>query len=143
MKSFKPVVVLSFALVLAVALPSPAALPQSQPRYGGTLIAALADDPPDLDPHFTAANASHTVLHNIFATLVDVDENLNIVPELAHSWEVSEDGMTYIFYLRDDVTFHDGTPFNAGRLNATLTACSIPSSVRLGPTSCRSSKACT
>lgn len=85
----------------------------AEPRYGGTLIAALADDPPELDPHFTAANASRTVLHSIFATIVDVDEDLNIIPELARSWEISEDGLTYIFHLRDDVVFHDGTPFNA------------------------------
>src|SRR5690606_25537011 len=104
---------LFLAGMLAAGLVVPVAAQTGQPRYGGTLVAALADDPPDLDPHFTAANASRTVLHNVFATLVDVDENLNIVPELAHSWEVSEDGMTYIFYLRDDVTFHDGTPFNA------------------------------
>jgi len=104
---------LFLAAMLAAGLVVPVAAQTGQPRYGGTLVAALADDPPDLDPHFTAANASRTVLHNVFATLVDVDENLNIVPELAHSWEVSEDGMTYIFYLRDDVTFHDGTPFNA------------------------------
>src|SRR5690625_110483 len=108
-------VALALALVLTIVgfFAPTAAIEAAEPRYGGTLIAALADDPPDMDPHFTAANASRTVLHNIFATLVDVDENLNIVPELAHSWEVSEDGMTYIFYLRDGVTFHDGTPFNA------------------------------
>lgn len=116
MRSFHSgVAALALALMLATStFLTPAAVVQAaEPQYGGTLVAALADDPPDLDPHFTAANASRTVLHNIFATLLDVDENLNLVPELAHSWEVSDDGMTYIFYLRDDVTFHDGTPFNA------------------------------
>lgn len=83
------------------------------PVRGGILQVGLADDPPELDPHLTSSNASRTVLHNIFATLVEVDADLQIQPELAERWEVSEDGRTYTFYLRDGVTFHDGTPFNA------------------------------
>jgi peptide/nickel transport system substrate-binding protein len=84
-----------------------------EPVRGGVLQVGLADDPPELDPHLTSSNASRTVLHNIFATLVEVDEELQIQPELAESWEVSEDGTTYTFKLREGVTFHDGTPFNA------------------------------
>lgn len=83
------------------------------PVHGGTLQVGLADDPPELDPHLTSSNASRTVLHNIFATLLEVDENLQIQPELAERWEVSEDGKNYTFFLREGVTFHDGTPFDA------------------------------
>lgn len=85
----------------------------SGPRYGGTVIVGLADDPPEMDPHFASANASRTILHNIFSTLVEVDDRLQIVPGLAHKWDVSEDGMVYTFYLEENVVFHDGTPFNA------------------------------
>jgi len=85
----------------------------AQPVTGGTLTVGLADDPPELDPHRTSSNASRTVLHNIFATLLEVDANLGLQPELARAWEVSEDGLIYTFHLRDDVLFHDGTPFNA------------------------------
>ncbi len=85
----------------------------AQPSYGGTLRVGLADDPPQLDPHLTASNASRTVLHNIFATLVEIDENLVIVPGLAEAWSVSDDGLTYTFELRPDVRFHDGTPVDA------------------------------
>jgi peptide/nickel transport system substrate-binding protein len=87
-----------------------------EPVRGGVLQVGLADDPPELDPHLTSSNASRTVLHNIFATLVEVDEELQIQPELAESWEVSEDGTTYTFKLREGVTFHDGTPFKGRRL---------------------------
>src|SRR5690606_6367041 len=66
------------ALLLAVGLPLSTAF--APPVYGGTLIVGLADDPPQLDPHLTTANASRTVLHNIFATLVEIDAQMQIVP---------------------------------------------------------------
>jgi peptide/nickel transport system substrate-binding protein len=101
------------AAAFASALAAAPVLAEEEPRRGGTLQVGLADDPPELDPHLTSSNAARTVLHNIFATLVDVDEELQLVPELAKSWDISDDGKTYTFHLRDDVTFHDGTPFNA------------------------------
>ncbi|MFA5552027.1 MAG: ABC transporter substrate-binding protein [Trueperaceae bacterium] len=84
-----------------------------EPVYGGTLIVGLADDPPQLDPHLTAANASRTVLHNIFATLVEIDENLSIIPGLAQEWTVSPDGLLYTFTLAEGIQFHDGTAMDA------------------------------
>jgi peptide/nickel transport system substrate-binding protein len=56
---------------------------EAEPQRGGTLQVGLADDPPELDPHLTSSNASRTVLHNIFATLVEVDAALQVVPGLA------------------------------------------------------------
>jgi peptide/nickel transport system substrate-binding protein len=99
----------ALATGLAVGLPGWA----DTPVRGGVLQVGLADDPPELDPHLTSSNASRTVLHNIFATLVEVDENLQIQPELAERWDVSEDGRIYTFQLRAGVTFHDGSPFDA------------------------------
>jgi peptide/nickel transport system substrate-binding protein len=99
----------ALAAGLAIGLPGWA----DTPVRGGVLQVGLADDPPEMDPHLTSSNASRTVLHNIFATLVEVDENLQIQPELAERWDVSEDGRTYTFHLRAGVTFHDGTPFDA------------------------------
>lgn len=49
----------------------------------------------------------------IFDSLVKMDSTGNIQPSLAESWDISDDGTTYTFNLRKDVTFHDGTPFNA------------------------------
>jgi len=104
---------LSSAAVLAAGLMLAGPVWSDTPVRGGVLQVGLADDPPELDPHLTSSNASRTVLHNLFATLVEVDENLQIQPELAERWEVSEDGRTYTFFLRDGVTFHDGTVFDA------------------------------
>src|SRR5699024_10091438 len=51
---------------------------------------------------------------NIFETIVDFeDEGTEIVEGLAHDWDVSDDGLEYTFELEEDVTFHDGTDFNA------------------------------
>jgi len=104
---FAPWIIIS---VLILGLASQAA---AQPVYGGTLMVGLADDPPQLDPHLTTSNASRTILHNIFATLVEINESLQIVPGLAESWTISPDGLTYTFQLRPGVRFHDGTPVDA------------------------------
>lgn len=80
---------------------------------GATLIAAIAGEPDQLDPHSTTAYFSFQVLENIFDTLVEPDENLEMVGALAEDWEVSDDQLTYTFTLRDGVTWHDGSEFTA------------------------------
>ncbi|WP_231750755.1 ABC transporter substrate-binding protein, partial [Mycobacterium sp. NAZ190054] len=78
------------------------------------LVAAIAGEPDQLDPHKTTAYFSFEVLENVFDTLVEPDENLQMQPALAESWEVSPDQLTWTFRLRPGVTFHDGTPLTAG-----------------------------
>ena len=53
------------------------------------------------------------VWSQIYETLVRLDPDLNIIPGLAESWETPDDGKTWIFHLREGVSFHDGTPFDA------------------------------
>lgn len=53
------------------------------------------------------------VWSQVYETLVRLDSDLNIIPGLAESWETPDNGTTWIFHLRKDVTFHDGTQFNA------------------------------
>ncbi|MEZ0338581.1 ABC transporter substrate-binding protein [Mycobacterium sp. pV006] len=79
----------------------------------GSLVAAIAGEPDQLDPHKTTAYFSFEVLENVFDTLVEPDENLQMRPALAKSWEVSPDELTWTFRLRENVTFHDGSPFTA------------------------------
>lgn len=80
---------------------------------GAVLRAAIGGEPDQLDPHRTSAYFSFQVLENVFDTLVEPDENLEMQPALAESWEVSDDQLTWTFTLRDDVTFHDGSPFTS------------------------------
>lgn len=70
---------------------------------------------PTLDPAFAKNQATMWVAHQLYNTLVEVDSNLNIVPSLAKSWDVSPDRLTYTFHLRNNVTFHNNEAFNHGK----------------------------
>ncbi len=100
------------AAVLIVALTAGLASAQA-PRRGGVLRVGLNADPPNMDPHQSTAAVDRQVFQSLFDKLVDIDENLNIVPMLATSWTISSNGKTYTFKLRPNIVFHDGTPFNA------------------------------
>jgi peptide/nickel transport system substrate-binding protein len=80
---------------------------------GGKLIYGLTLDPSGIDPHVNASSELGIPLTSVYDTLVWQDLSGEFVPGLAKSWEISDDGLTYTFHLRDDVSFHDGTPFNA------------------------------
>lgn len=71
-------------------------------------------EPPHLDPTSAAAGAIDQVLYsNVFEGLTRFSSDGSVGPGLAESWEVSEDGVIYTFTLRDGVSFHDGTRFEA------------------------------
>ncbi|MFN7151941.1 MAG: ABC transporter substrate-binding protein [Microthrixaceae bacterium] len=80
---------------------------------GDILIAAIGGEPDQLDPQRTSSYFAFEVLENVFDTLVAPDENLEMQPALAESWEVSDDQLTWTFDVRDDVTFHDGSEFTS------------------------------
>lgn len=79
---------------------------------GGDLILAVLSDASSLDPHGSNDVPSSVVQANIYETLVNRDENNEIVPGLAESWEQVDD-TTWSFKLREGVMFHDGEEFNA------------------------------
>jgi len=81
-------------------------------QRGGTLVAAWAN-PVGLDPHATSAYFSYQTLQQVLDTLVDFDDDQNLVPALAESYSVSDDGLLWTFELRDDVKFSNGRPFTA------------------------------
>ncbi|MEO7313978.1 MAG: ABC transporter substrate-binding protein [Ginsengibacter sp.] len=68
-----------------------------------------------LDPAFSKNQSIQWAVHQIFNTLVETDDHLNIVPSLAKSWDVSEDNLTFIFHLRTDINFHDSEIFPDGK----------------------------
>ncbi|MCF6737574.1 ABC transporter substrate-binding protein [Blastococcus sp. KM273129] len=81
---------------------------------GDVLVAAVSAQPDQFDPHVTSAYPSFQVLENVYDTLVVPNaQDLTMEPSLATDWEVSEDGLTWTFNLREDVTFHDGSEFDA------------------------------
>jgi peptide/nickel transport system substrate-binding protein len=105
-------IVLSIAVLVVLPV-------QAQETRAGTLTISLANDPTSLFPprgaDITAGNATAP----LYDTLVTYDLDGNIVPELAESWEVSDDGSTYTFILRQGVTFHNGEAFTADAVIAT------------------------
>ncbi|SHH49770.1 ABC transporter substrate-binding protein [Marivita hallyeonensis] len=85
------------------------------------LTIALQLEPPHMDPTSAAAGAIDSVLYsNVFEGLTRFMSDGSVVPGLAESWEISEDGTTYTFNLRDEVTFHDGTAMDAEDVKFTL-----------------------
>jgi peptide/nickel transport system substrate-binding protein len=80
---------------------------------GGVLTAAIGGEPDQLDPHKTSAYYSFEVLENVYDTLVEPNENLEVEPSIATDWTTSEDQLTWTFTIRDGVTFSDGSPLTA------------------------------
>ncbi|MGE5691449.1 MAG: ABC transporter substrate-binding protein [Pseudomonadota bacterium] len=81
---------------------------------GGTLVFGTSSDPVVLDGALVSDGESLRVIDQIFETLVSLKPGTTeLEPGLAESWEISDDGLTYTFKLRQGVKFHDGTAFNA------------------------------
>ncbi|WP_028389735.1 ABC transporter substrate-binding protein [Bacillus cihuensis] len=93
----------------------------NQGNEGGTLIVGLGSDVDVLDPTREGGWETFRVNRQIHESLVTEDLSKSSVdakvpalkPQLAKSWDISEDGLTYTFHLREGVKFHDGTVFNA------------------------------
>lgn len=80
----------------------------------GTLRVALAQEPTSLDPTSDAtASIDAIIANNVLESLTTVDATGAVHPNLATSWDISEDGLTYTFHLAQGVTFQDGTTFDA------------------------------
>lgn len=78
------------------------------------IVVAMQLEPPHLDPTSAAAGAIDSVLYsNVFEGLTRFASDGSIIPGLAESWEISDDGTVYTFALRSGVTFHDGTIMDA------------------------------
>jgi peptide/nickel transport system substrate-binding protein len=93
--------------------------PEPNPTRGGVLRTAYGVTVPHYDFHQGGGGPLVMSFDNLVA--LDMTDGLaTIIPELAERWEVSPDGSTYTFKVRDNVKFHDGTPFSADDVIATL-----------------------
>ncbi len=83
--------------------------------YGGVYRTNEVGELRSLDPVGVNDVTSHHIAHQIYDLLLDFDENLRLQPELAKSWEISSDGLTYTYHLRAGVQFHDNPCFANGK----------------------------
>jgi oligopeptide transport system substrate-binding protein len=90
------------------AAPAAADEETSSEELSGGVFRRLWADPPTLDPHLTSDTTSAGLVVEIFSGLVALNTDLQLVPDVAESWEINEDGTVYTFHIRDDAKFHDG-----------------------------------
>lgn len=104
---------LCLALALGLAVAGAGALPvAAAPRTDINIGMQL--EPPHLDPTAGAAAAIDEVVYaNVFEGLTRIAADGTVQPDLAESWEIAPDGLSWVFHLRAGVSFHDGTPFTA------------------------------
>ena len=136
MKNKKILKLLTFAfcltLILSSTLVSVSAGTNSEmrklpPKYGGTLIIGILTDVTHLNPAISTSYFIDCVSGQIYNSLMEYDyKTLEPVPELAKSWDISEDGLTYTFHLEEDVYWHDGVPFTSEDVKFTFEEITIP-----------------
>lgn len=92
------------------AIPNERTASNDIPDAGGRLVIALSAEPDTLDLYKSSLSVSDTVGSHIGAALIAKDAEGQIVPYLAEEWDVSADGLTYTFIIKEGITFHDNTP---------------------------------
>lgn len=120
----------SVAAIVISGCSSPAAETQND-AAGGTLVVGVTTDVDTLLPWTATQFQSVNVLQNTYGTLTEFDADLNVVPGLAESWDVSEDGLSLVFHLRDDVVFSDGSSFDADDVVASYETIRDPESASI------------
>lgn len=96
------------------------------PVTGGTLIWGHSETTQNLDMHQTGTASTGRVLQNVHDSIVTVDKDLNVIPNLAESFEQSDDGLVYTFKLRPGVKFHDGSDLTSADVKYSFDRCRNP-----------------
>ncbi|MEE8194457.1 MAG: peptide ABC transporter substrate-binding protein [Dehalococcoidales bacterium] len=106
----KKILLIPLSLVLLLSLLSVGCprQPTDTATATGGVLNLYGIDPLTLDPAVAGDGTSNAYVIQLFSGLVRLDDNLEPVGDIAREWQVSQDGRSYTFYLRDDVYFHDG-----------------------------------
>ena len=94
----------------------------SNPRTGGTLTEGIVGVPRFINPLYAERDADRDLTSLIYSGLTRRTPQGNLIPDLAESWEISEDGLVYTFILKEDAKFHDGTLLTAQDIVFTVEA---------------------
>ena len=106
--------------LLSHPLSSDRAWGQERPRYGGTFIVGSGGDPVTLNLATDFSTIDTLAVSSVYNMLVKSDADLNPQPDLAESWKVSDDGLTYTFQLVKNAMWHDGKPFTSADVKFTF-----------------------
>lgn len=118
----KVIVIAILLIFIAGCAPKIAELPERSPIIlphpseadpEGKLIFSLGGEVSVLNPILYTDTASAGVCGVVFSGMVRINENLEVIPDMAKSWEISEDGLVWTFHLRKGIKWHDGKPFTA------------------------------
>lgn len=130
---------LSLALISLISVSS-VSCKMREPETGKIFRSALESDVPALDSINVGDTTSHEVAHCIYSGLVtyrdeikkDGEKLIDIVPELAEKWDISQDGKTYTFHLRKGVKFHNGREFEASDVKYSIERLANPKNASKG-----------
>lgn len=117
---FRALVLVACAGLIAPVVGAMGATESTPAEAPDTLVFGLSGSPDTLDPHATTGTLTFQTMRSVYDTLLEPDTEGELVPALATSWEVSEDGLVWEFVLRENVRFHDGSSFGADDVVATL-----------------------
>lgn len=112
--------VVGFLVVVALAAAIPCLGVADDPAVGGELRIAISGSPPTLDWHKTNTLFALYICSHIYEELLVYDQFFGVIPQLAKSWEVSDDGLIYTFVIRDGVSFHNGEILDAEDVEASI-----------------------
>ena len=135
MRSFKVGVILLGVVMLMSLWAAPLAVAQEQPRRGGVLRVALAADPPSLDAHQEQTFAVTQPMSAVYNGLLVLDPHNypKVIGDVAKSWQVSDDHLTYRFTLNEGIKFHDGSELTAADVKASWDKVVFPASGVISP----------
>jgi len=123
-RAFAPVALTCAALALAACKPAHPqvdyAQPPGPPATGGRLNLALSGNPPSLVPFLAADTTSSAIAGNIYHALLTYDGNLNLIPQLAEKYEISNGGKTITFTIKPNLKFAGGSPLTSADVSATF-----------------------
>lgn len=82
-------------------------------KYKNHIIVNIKTEPKTIDPSLNTASDANIYINHMFEGLAKEDKDYNLVPGIAESWDISEDGLTYIFHIRSNAKWSDGKPVTA------------------------------
>jgi peptide/nickel transport system substrate-binding protein len=127
--------IVGFAALLGFAqlVAAPAfAAPDPKARYGDSMVIGITGDPGTLNGTTSSNFVEKIIASNVFSMLIRLDRSFKPVPDLAKSWTISDDGLTYTFKLNEGVKWHDGQPFGAADVKYTIDEVILPLHTRAG-----------